>query len=201
MGFIAIIDYGAGNLMSVVNALNFLGYENVVTSNVGEICRAERIILPGVGAFPSAIENLREKALDVVLREQAAVKPFLGICLGMQMLFERSFEIEECEGLGLIPGAVRRIKTDLKLPHIGWNSLEFANPSPLLNDVPEGTYVYYVHSFCAETERENLVAASDYGECVAGIVSSGSVFGCQFHPEKSGEMGLRILKNFCEVQI
>lgn len=200
MGYTAIIDYGAGNLMSVTNTLDFLGFENKITADEREIELADRIILPGVGAFPAAMENLNGKGFSTIIKEQAKKKPLLGICLGMQMLFDVSYEISECEGLGLIPGKVRKIETDLKLPHIGWNSLEFKNPCPLLKDVEEGEYVYFVHTFCAEAEKsENLVATADYGEHVAAIVSSGNVFGCQFHPEKSGDTGLRIIKNFCEI--
>lgn len=200
MGYIAIVDYGAGNLMSVTNALNFLGYDNKITSEIDEIKLADRIILPGVGAFPAAMENLSNKGFLDLLREQTEKKPLLGICLGMQMLFERSFEISECEGLGLIPGEVRRIETSYKLPHIGWNSLEFVNQSPLLEGVPEGSYVYFVHSFCAVTKNESdLIATANYGQHVAGLVSRGNAYGSQFHPEKSGDVGLRILKNFCEV--
>jgi glutamine amidotransferase len=198
MGYIAVIDYGAGNLMSVTNALNFLGYENKITADIGEIERADRVILPGVGAFPAAMDNLTEKGFVPVLKEQAKKKPLLGICLGMQMLFDRSFEISECAGLGLIPGIVRKIRTDLKLPHIGWNSLEFKNPCPLLDGIEPGAYVYFVHSFCAETARpSDLIASADYGEHVAGLVACGNAYGCQFHPEKSGDVGLKILKNFC----
>ena len=201
MGTIAIIDYGAGNLMSVTNALSYLGFDHKITSDVGEIEASDRIILPGVGAFPAAMENLEKKGFIDLLRQQAQVKPLLGICLGMQMLFDRSFEITECSGLGLIPGEVRKIETTYKLPHIGWNSLEFVNASPLLEGFEEGPYVYFVHSFCAVTEnRADLAATADYGEHVAGLVARGNAYGCQFHPEKSGDVGLRILENFCRVK-
>ena len=200
MGYIAIVDYGAGNLMSVSNALRFLGYDYQITSDADVIRRADRVILPGVGAFPAAMEDLTGKGFVPVLKEQTEVKPLLGICLGMQMLFDRSFEISECAGLGLIPGEVRKIETDLKLPHIGWNSLEFKNPCPLLKGIEPGAYVYFVHSFCAvTTEPANLIATADYGEHVAGLVAKGNAYGCQFHPEKSGDVGLQILKNFCEL--
>jgi len=200
MGYTAIIDYGAGNLMSVTNALDYLGVENKVTSDLAEIEKADRLILPGVGAFPAAMEFLNGRGFTEFVKQQAQLKPFLGICLGMQMLFDKSEEIYECEGLGLISGQVRKIETDLKLPHIGWNSLEYKNPCPILKGIDNGEYVYFVHSFCADVvNEENLVATSDYGEHVAAIVSKGNIFGCQFHPEKSGDTGLRIIRNFCEI--
>ncbi|MBE6948373.1 MAG: imidazole glycerol phosphate synthase subunit HisH [Ruminococcaceae bacterium] len=198
MGRTAVIDYGAGNLMSVTNALRYLGEEWIITSDKSEIEKSDRVILPGVGAFPAAMRYLREKGFESFVKEQAEKKPLLGICLGMQMLFEESDEIELTTGLGLIPGRIQRVPTELKLPHIGWNSLKFNNPCPLLKGVDEGAYVYFVHTFCAMTKYpENLIASADYGAEVAAIVSSGNVFGCQFHPEKSGEAGLAILKNFC----
>ena len=196
----AVIDYGAGNLMSVTNALRYLGEDWIITSDKNEIEKSDRMILPGVGAFPAAMKILREKGFEDFIKEQAEKKPLLGICLGMQMLFDESDEIETTKGLGLIPGRVHRVPTELKLPHIGWNSLKFNNPCPLLSGVNEGSYVYFVHSFCAETKyAENLIASADYGTEVAGIVSHGNVFGCQFHPEKSGEVGLTMLKNFCSL--
>jgi glutamine amidotransferase len=200
MGRTAVVDYGAGNLMSVTNALKYLGEEWIITSDNGEIERSDRIILPGVGAFPAAMRFLKEKGFESVLVEQAKKKPFLGICLGMQMLFDESEEIETTAGLGLIGGRIKRVDTDLKLPHIGWNSLRFHNPSPLTEGVPEGSYVYFVHSFAAYADREeDLVASVDYGTQVTAIVGNDHVFGCQFHPEKSGEVGLTMLKNFCSI--
>ena len=200
MGYTAIVDYGAGNLMSVTNALSFLGYESRIANDIEEIERADRIILPGVGAFPTAMEQLEAKGFIPVLREQSEKKPLLGICLGMQMLFDKSFEIRECPGLGLIPGVVRRIETDLKLPHIGWNSLDMHGPCPILSGLSQGDHVYFVHSFCAVPQNgAHLAATADYGEPVAAVVMRGNVFGCQFHPEKSGDTGLRILENFCKI--
>ncbi len=198
---IAVVDYGAGNLMSVTNALNFLGFENRIASSPEELNEADKIILPGVGAFPAAMKNLNERGFTESLRREAlGGKPVLGICLGMQMLFELGYEIEPCPGLGLIPGQVRRIDTSLKLPHIGWNSLEIKKPCGILKGVADGEYVYFVHSYCGVTESRYLNATADYGEHVAGVVSNGNVYGCQFHPEKSGVTGLKILKNFCELR-
>lgn len=200
MGYTAVIDYGAGNLMSVMNSLRFLGLESRITGTAEEIRKADRLILPGVGAFPAAMDCLEARGLIPLLREEAEKKPLLGICLGMQMLFDESEEIKTCAGLGLIPGKVRRIRTEKKLPHIGWNSLDFHNPSPICAGIAPGAYVYFVHSFCALPENpEHLVASADYGEAVAGIVAAGHVIGCQFHPEKSGDVGLQMLQNFCEM--
>ena len=200
MGRTAIVDYGAGNLMSVTNALKFLGQESFITADPSEMEKADRIILPGVGAFPAAMRMIREHGLEDAIKEQAARKPFLGICLGMQMLFDESDEIELTTGLGLIPGRVGKIKTGLKLPHIGWNGLEFKNPSPLLDGISDGAYVYFVHTFAASVANgENLTAVCDYGGTVTAMVGTDHIFGCQFHPEKSGEVGLTMLKNFCRL--
>jgi glutamine amidotransferase len=200
MGRTAVIDYGAGNLMSVTNALKYLGEEWVITSETEVIEKSDRIILPGVGAFPAAMENLRGKNLESVLKEQAEKKPFLGICLGMQMLFDESEEIELTGGLGLIGGTIKRVDTELKLPHIGWNSLRFHNPSPLTRGVDEGAYVYFVHTYAAEVkDGKDLIASCDYGTQVTAMVGNDHVFGCQFHPEKSGEVGLTMLRNFCSI--
>lgn len=194
---IAVVDYGVGNLKSVTNALGYLGLGSVITGDAGALERADSIILPGVGAFPDAAEKLRASGLDQVVRAQAEKKPLLGICLGMQLLFDRSSEVRECEGLSLVPGHVARIQTDLKLPHIGWNSLTFQHDSPIFNGLDDGAYVYFVHSFCACAEREiDVTARTDYGVSVVAAVGRGNVFGCQFHPEKSGEAGLQILRNF-----
>ncbi|HPE15620.1 MAG TPA: imidazole glycerol phosphate synthase subunit HisH [Oscillospiraceae bacterium] len=197
MKYAAIVDYGAGNLMSVRNALDYLGLQSMVTGDKDEIGRAAGVILPGVGAFPAGMAALRKSGLVPVLQRAAAEKPLLGICLGMQFLLTESEEIAPAPGLGLIPGRVRRIQTALKLPQIGWNSLSVRKKDPLLAGVPDGSYVYFVHSFAAEPEeKEDVAAVCDYGGEVTAMVSRGTVFGCQFHPEKSGETGLAILRNF-----
>ncbi|BDF70664.1 imidazole glycerol phosphate synthase subunit HisH [Oscillospiraceae bacterium] len=197
MGYTAIVDYGVGNLKSVTNAMKHLGLETRITGRAEELERADAIILPGVGAFPDAAERLRAPGLDKLLAEQAEKKPILGICLGMQLLFDTGEEVRPCKGLGLVPGSVRKIATGRKLPHIGWNSLRFPNPSPLFAGLEEGCCVYFVHSFCAVADREqDVIAVTDYGVPVVAAVGRGNVYGCQFHPEKSGEVGLQILKNF-----
>lgn len=197
MGYTAIVDYGVGNLMSVANALRYLGMDSRITGEAGALERADAIILPGVGAFPDAWDKLTGSGLDRVLRQEAARKPILGICLGMQLLFQGGDEVRPCPGLGFVKGRVKRIPTGLKLPHIGWNSLEFVTPSPLFQGVDEGSYVYFVHSFCGWAEDEGqVIARTDYGTSVVAAVQSGNVFGTQFHPEKSGETGLQMLRNF-----
>lgn len=197
MNYTAIVDYGVGNLRSILNAMGYLGLESRITSDPGELERSNAIILPGVGAFPDAAERLRSQGLDRLLRAQAEKKPILGICLGMQLLFDRGEEGKPCEGLGLVSGTVTRIPTGEKLPHIGWNSLRFPDPSPLFQGLDEGVYVYFVHSYCGVAARESDVLAwTDYGVPVTAAVGRGSVYGCQFHPEKSGEVGLQILRNF-----
>ena len=197
MNYTAIVDYGVGNLKSVTNAMKYLGLETRITSDAAELERADAIILPGVGAFPDAAERLRGPGLDKLVIGQAARKPILGICLGMQLLFDRGEEVRDCKGLGLVHGSVERIRTDLKLPHIGWNSLRFPNASPLFSGLDEGCFVYFVHTFCGRAaDPAQVIAATDYGTEVVAAVQSGNVYGCQFHPEKSGEVGLHILKNF-----
>ena len=199
-GFTAIIDYGVGNLMSVSNALAFLGQKNKITNDITEIQAASSVVLPGVGAFPDAMKQLQIRGMISTLREQAEKKPFLGICLGMQVLFDTGFEGRTCEGLSLIPGEIKLMQTDRKLPHIGWNNLDIVNPSPLLHGLSGGEYVYFVHSYSAVVkDRKNLNAATQYGVEVSALVSEGHVYGCQFHPEKSGEVGLHILKNFVDL--
>ena len=198
--FTAILDYGVGNLKSVTNAMRYLGFDTRITSVPAELERADAIILPGVGAFPDAAEKLRVPGLDKTLLTQAEKKPILGICLGMQLLFDRGEEIRPCAGLGLVHGSVRRLETDRKLPHIGWNSLAFQNHSPLFRGLDDGVYVYFVHTFCGVADRESdVIARTEYGPSVVAAVSCGNVYGCQFHPEKSGETGLVILKNFGEL--
>ena len=200
MGYTAIVDYGVGNLMSVSNAMHYLGFETKITSDATELELADSILLPGVGAFPDAADKLRGPGLDQVLIAESKKKPILGICLGMQLLLERGEEVRPCEGLGFVKGSVRKIDTALKLPHIGWNELHFQNDSPLFRCIDEGAYVYFVHSFCAVAENESqVIARTDYGASVVAAVQSGNVFGTQFHPEKSGEIGLAMLKNFGEM--
>lgn len=193
---IAVVDYGAGNLFSVRNALNYIGEASEITSDPAVLERADSLILPGVGAFPDAMRMLGEAGLVPALREQAAKKPLLGICLGMQALFETGMEFHETPGLGLIPGTVDRIQTVYKIPHIGYNELKFGIPSPLLAGIDEGACVYFVHSFQAYTAKEFVAASCDYGCEIPALVQRGNVFGAQFHPEKSGETGLAILRNF-----
>ena len=197
MKYTAIVDYGVGNLKSVSNAMAYIGYETRITSDPGELEEAGAIILPGVGAFPDAADKLRETGLNRALTAQAGRKPILGICLGMQLLFDRGEEGRECEGLSLVGGSVKRIETEFKLPHIGWNSLSFQNNSPLFRGLDDGAYVYFVHSFCGcADDEEDVIARTRYGPSVVAAVAHNGVYGCQFHPEKSGEVGLQILKNF-----
>ena len=197
MGYTAVVDYGVGNLKSVTNAMNYLGLRTCITSEAKELECADAIILPGVGAFPDAAEKLRATGLEQTLMAQAERKPILGICLGMQLLFDRGEEVRGCKGLGLVSGCVRKIETNFKLPHIGWNSLRYPNPSPLFAGVEEGSFVYFVHSFCGvAADPATVIARTDYGTPVTAAVQKGNVYGCQFHPEKSGEVGLQILKNF-----
>ena len=196
---ITIIDYGAGNLFSVQNALNFLGLENKVSGNASDINSADALILPGVGAFRQAMEKLSETGLIDCIKENAKNKPLLGICLGMQMLFDESDEFGTTKGLGLIDGKIQKIISPYKIPHMGWNSLEITKNSPLLKGINEGDSFYFVHSFMAYTDKENISAQCDYGTKVPALVERGNVFGAQFHPEKSGDVGLTILKNFGEL--
>ncbi len=200
MGYIAIVDYGAGNLMSVHNSLDFLGAENRVAASPEQIMDAAGVILPGVGAFPDAMDALRGSGLLEAVLEAAETKPFLGICLGMQLLFEESDEVRLCKGLGLLPGRIERIETALKLPQIGWNALEILRPNALTAGLKPGDYVYFVHSFQAKhSNRDDIACVTDYGTEVPAMVARGQLFGCQFHPEKSGEAGLSILRNFARL--
>ena len=203
---IAIIDYGCGNLYSLQSSLNFLNLDSVITSDPEIIKSADKIILPGVGAFGDAVKLLRERGLDEVVKTEAENgKYILGICLGMQLLFEKSFEYGEHNGLGLIKGEVyplsNDIKSNLKIPHMGWNSLNINNINdPIFKYTKNGDYVYYVHSFYAKNCNEALLATSDYEVSVAGLVKSKNVYGAQFHPEKSGDVGLNLLKAFAELE-
>ena len=201
----AIVDYGVGNLFSLSSSLRFLGLETEVTRDPDRLRAAERILLPGVGAFGDAREKLDATGLIPVLLEEAERKPLLGICLGMQLLFDRGFEYGEHAGLGLIPGEVASLGEDLedrtlKIPHMGWNSLDIVRDDPLFKYFRDGEYVYYVHSFYARHCGEDTLGTSQYGNvAVTGAVRRGNVWGVQFHPEKSGDAGLRLLRAFAEL--
>lgn len=199
---IAIIDYDAGNLRSVEKALKFLGEESIVTRGQKEILSADKIILPGVGAFGEAMDHLRKLELDKVIQEAVHRQiPLLGICLGLQLLFEGSDESGGVEGLGILDGQIVKIPDTpgLKIPHIGWNSLHLKNQGRLFEGVPEGTFVYFVHSFYLKAKEDSIVKASaDYGVTIHASAEKDAVFACQFHPEKSSSMGLRILQNFAK---
>ena len=201
---IAVVDYGVGNLFSLRSSLETIGADVTVTGDAAILRRADKIILPGVGAFEDAAAKLRESGLDAVLREEAASgKPIMGICLGMQMLFDKSLEYGEHEGLGLIPGIVSPIAdvipNELKIPHIGWNALHFGESKhPLFRYLEEGDCVYFVHSYYAAECENSIIATAEYGAELTAAVANGNVCGCQFHPEKSGDVGLKILRAFCE---
>lgn len=202
---IAVIDYGVGNLFSLKSSLSAIGQEAVVTRDQEELDRADHILLPGVGAFGDAVEKLRSTGMDrAVLRQAAAGKPLLGICLGMQLLFEKSYEYGEHQGLGFVQGEVCPLEPDLKdpalkVPQIGWNALHILRDDPLFQYIQEGEYVYYVHSYYGRHCAASTLAVSDYSIPVTGVVRAGKVYGTQFHPEKSGDTGLRILKAFAEL--
>ncbi|MCI8645403.1 MAG: imidazole glycerol phosphate synthase subunit HisH [Firmicutes bacterium] len=207
---IAVIDYGVGNLFSLTASLKFLGAETIVTNKREDILAADRIILPGVGAFEDAIAKLKATGLvETIIAETKKGKPLLGICLGMQLLFEKSYEYGQHEGLGLIKGEIASIEEDLaqygtssqklKVPHIGWNSLTLKGNDPIFKYIKNGDYVYYVHSYYGRNCLTNTIASSNYDIEITGAVRSGSVYGTQFHPEKSGSVGLNILKAFIEL--
>lgn len=206
---IGVIDYGVGNLFSLKSSLAFLGCETMVSGDREDLRVCEKIILPGVGAFEDALEKLKKTDLGSFIHEELDKgKPMLGICLGMQLLFDKSFEYGEHKGLGLIPGTVVPIPKEqkdpengsiLKIPHIGWNSLEIVKDDPIFNGLPRENYVYFVHSFYASGCQSNLLAISDYGVYIPAVVRKGSLYGTQFHPEKSGQTGLNILKAFIEL--
>lgn len=204
MGTVAIVDYGVGNLKSVANALSYLGCSSCITADLAELERADAIILPGVGAFPDAADRLRSGGLDQHVLAQGQKKPVLGICLGMQLLFEKSYEYGEHQGLGFVQGEVCPLEPDLKdpalkVPQIGWNALHILRDDPLFQYIQEGEYVYYVHSYYGKHCTASTLAVSDYSIPVTGVVRAGKVYGTQFHPEKSGDTGLRILKAFAEL--
>ena len=201
---IAILDYGVGNLFSLTASLGALGLDAQVTREPDQIRRADRIILPGVGAFGDARAKLNETGLPPLIREEAARgKPLLGICLGMQLLFEKGYEYGEHDGLGLIPGRVvplePRLAPGLKVPHMGWNGLHFTRESPLFANTREGDSVYFVHSYCAVDCEEDTLATAEYSVPVTAAVGRGNVYGTQFHPEKSGKVGLEILRAFARL--
>ena len=202
---IAIVDYGVGNFFSLVSSFKAIGIDAVATSDKEIIKKADKIILPGVGAFGDAAEKLFSSGLADLVVEQAKLgKPLLGICLGMQLLFEKSFEYGEHKGLSLIKGEIRPIAevipNDYKIPHIGWNALKFKNPkNEIFKYLNDGDFVYFVHSFYGANCSDSVIATAEYGAYLTAAVAKGNVYGCQFHPEKSGEVGLKILKAFCEL--
>ncbi len=198
MKTIGIIDYGMGNLHSVKNALDFIGANSFISDKIEDLSKADGLILPGVGAFPDAMERLKKTTLDKFIKEYSKGHYLIGICLGMQLLFDVSYEFSKCEGLSLICGEICKIDDEgLKVPHMGWNNLNFLKPSKITEGLSDNDYVYFVHSFKAHVkDRSDLIAVSEYGSEVAAIVGKGNVFGCQFHPEKSEAVGLKILENF-----
>lgn len=200
---IAIIDYGVGNLFSLCSSLKSIGADVVVTSNIDTIRAADKLILPGVGAFADAAKKLHDSGMENAVKVQAAAgKDIMGICLGMQLLFEKSFEYGEHKGLGLLNGSVvpmdGTIPENLKIPHIGWNALHFTKPSKLFKDINENDCVYFVHSYYAIDCEDSVIATAEYGKEMTATVELGNIKGCQFHPEKSGNVGLAILRAFCE---
>jgi len=200
---IAIIDYDAGNIKSVEKALNYLGEEAIITRDHDEIVNSDKVILPGVGAFADAMEKIRHYGLEETIHEVVEKNiPFLGICLGLQLMFESSDEGPGVKGLGLLPGKILRIPKsgDLKIPHMGWNSLKFQNNGRLFKGIPEDSYVYFVHSYYLKAADEGIVTATtEYSTHIHASVEQGNVFACQFHPEKSSDIGIQILKNFVEL--
>ena len=202
---VVIVDYGVGNLFSLTSSFKAIGVPAVASGDAEVIKKADKIILPGVGAFGDASKKLFESGLaDVILEQVKLGKPLLGICLGMQLLFERSFEYGEHKGLGLIKGEIRPIKDVIpegyKILHIGWNALKFHKESPLFKYIKDGDCVYFVHSFYGADCEESVIASAEYGAYLTASVQSGNVFGCQFHPEKSGNVGLNILRAFCQLE-
>ena len=202
---IAIVDYGVGNLFSLISSFKYIGADVLVTSDPDEIKKCDKIILPGVGAFEDARRKLSDTGLDKIIIEEAnGGKPVMGICLGMQMLFEKSYEYGEHKGLGLLKGEIVPmegvIPAELKIPHIGYNPLIFKKDSPLFKNIKEGDCVYFVHSYYATGCEDSVIATAEYGRELTAAVQLGNVMGCQFHPEKSGDVGLNILRAFCEME-
>lgn len=199
---IAIIDYGMGNLRSVQKAFESFGATCSITSDPKDVLSSSGVILPGVGAFPDAMESIKKLGFDVALKKAVDKKtPILGICLGMQLLFDSSSEIRDTKGLGLIKGNIKKFEVDLKIPHMGWNNLNIIKENALLQGVKNNSYVYFVHSYYAKLNEQNLNADTVYGIKVPAVVSSSNVFGTQFHPEKSGEPGIQMLKNFWNLSV
>lgn len=200
---IAILDYDAGNIKSVEKAFHRIGEETILTRDFREICNADKVVLPGVGSFGDAMEHLKHYELDKAIAEAVSMKkPFLGICLGLQLLFEGSDESAGVEGLGILPGAIKRIPDapGLKIPHIGWNSLDYPSKGRLFQGIDEGSYVYFVHSYYLQAKDDAIVkATTEYGVIIHASVERDNVFACQFHPEKSSEVGRRILQNFADL--
>ncbi len=202
---VAIVDYGVGNLFSLKSSFAAIGAAATVTSDKAVIESADRILLPGVGAFGDAAKKLRDSGLDkVVVNEAKSGKPLMGICLGMQLLFEKSYEYGEHEGLGLLSGNVvpmeGRIPSGLKIPHIGWNALKLSRENPLFSGIKEGDCVYFVHSYFADNCADSVIATANYGIDITAAVAKNNIFGCQFHPEKSGKVGLEILRAFVNIK-
>lgn len=202
---IAIIDYGVGNVFSLSSSLRAVGADIIITGDAEEIRKADKLILPGVGAFGDAARKLFDSGLaEVILEETAKGKPLMGICLGMQMLFEKSYEYGEYDGLGLIKGQIvsmeNRIPAELNVPHIGWNALTFTKESSLFQYVDDGSFVYFVHTYYGVDCEDSVIATAEYGIPLTAAVQKNNIFGCQFHPEKSGDVGLAILKAFCELE-
>jgi len=203
---IAIIDYGVGNLFSLKSSFDAIGEKAIVTGDRQVIRDADRIIFPGVGAFRDASAKLKASGLDRVIREEASLgKPLMGICLGMQLLFEKGYEYGEYDGVGLIKGNIHPIAdvipADLKIPHMGWNALILKKECPLFEDIQNGDHVYFVHSYYAADCEESVTATAEYGAELTAAAMNGNVFGCQFHPEKSGETGMKILRSFCHLEV
>ncbi len=196
---IAIVDYGAGNLLSVKKALDFIGAESVITASADDIKKADGVILPGVGSFGNAMEAMRDSGLvDAVRSAALSGRPFLGICLGLQLLFESSEESPGVEGLGVLKGKILKIPSDnLKVPHMGWNSLEIKKSTPLFDGISDGAYVYFVHSYYLSAENiSDVSSTTEYGVTIHASVANGNLFATQFHPEKSGDIGVQMLRNF-----
>ncbi|MCD6435051.1 MAG: imidazole glycerol phosphate synthase subunit HisH [Clostridiales bacterium] len=195
-----IVDYGLGNINSVQTALKKVGLDMIVTDEAEKIANAEFVLLPGVGAFRDAINLLKQKGLDIAIKKFVdSGKPLVGICLGMQLLYDKSYEYGEYEGLGLIPGEIVKFKKGKKIPHMGWNNLKIKKDDELFKYIKEDQYVYFVHSYYAESSKEEMIAYTEYGETIPAIVRKGNVIGFQFHPEKSGEVGANLLKALGEI--